>query len=53
MIKFILSLLIVTVVITYMIIPVIGHIRKAIPKEAKRIDKAFTKNIKEDELEEK
>ena len=42
MIRFLISLVILTLIITYLIIPLIKYIRVFFIREAQRIDKAFT-----------
>ncbi len=48
MIRFLLSVIILTLIITYAIIPFVKYLRKFFTKEIDRIDKAFqNKNEKE------
>lgn len=49
MIRLLLSLIILTLIITYLIIPAVKYIKKFIDKEAKRIDKAFTNKKEKDD----
>lgn len=49
MIRFLLSLIILTLIITYLIIPAVKYIEKFFSSEGKRIDKAFTNNKEKDD----
>ena len=48
MIRFLLSVIIITLLITYAVIPAIKYIKSLANKEAKRIDKGLTKTNKEE-----
>lgn len=50
MIRFLLAIIILTLLITYAIIPLIKYFKRFFTKEGKRIDKAF-QNIKEKDEE--
>jgi F0F1-type ATP synthase membrane subunit b/b' len=50
MIRLLLSIIILTLLITYAIIPFMKYIQKFFSKEAKRIDSALTNNEEKDEV---
>ncbi|WP_170958676.1 hypothetical protein [Bacillus wiedmannii] len=51
MVRFILSIIILTLLITYAIIPFVKYLEKFFKKEAKRIDKSLNDNkIKKDDV---
>jgi antibiotic biosynthesis monooxygenase (ABM) superfamily enzyme len=49
--RFLLSIIILTLLVTYAVIPFIQYIMKFFRSEAKRIDNAFNKNENEEENE--
>lgn len=52
MLRILLSIIILTLLITYAIIPFVKYLKKFFKREGERIDKAFTSNGDEDEEKE-